>query len=115
MALGALAPHPTGDRGQGSWWVRMERMTASTSAPGEVQIDCVLFREYFIGQFSIGGDGPWERVGTPLVHVKVVLAQVKLVVEVVNSNGTKPAIPWGTGGTWDYHEVARAQVLESTA
>jgi len=93
-------------------------MTAGPDNSTPVEVAGILFREYFVGRFSVGGNGPWGsdpmRIRTPwsLTKVKVSLRPLQLVVEVTN-HGKPGNVPLGGGGSWSYHEVERAEVFES--
>ena len=99
------------------------RLWAVTTEPGEVaQVEVVgiLFREYFVGRFSVGGNGPWGsdpfRIQTrwTLARVKVSLRPARFTVEVTNRGGVG-SLALGDGGSWSYHEVRHAEVFESPA
>jgi hypothetical protein len=92
-------------------YVRLWTMATGPDAP--VEIDGILFREYFMGRFSIGGDGPWMMKGTPLTHAILKLGPARFVAEVLTTGIKAAANPLAAGGSWSYHEVEKAQVFKS--
>jgi hypothetical protein len=83
----------------------------ATEPPAPLEIDGILFRQYLIGRFSIGGDGPWNMRNTPLTYARLTLGPARFVTEVLNA-GINTAFA-GSGGSWSYREVEKAQVFKS--
>ena len=87
-------------------------MVASPAGSTSLEFEGILFRQYFIGRFAVGGNGSWgsspTRIQTPwtLTRVMVSLRPAQLVVEVISN-------PFGIGGAWRYHEVECAQAFWS--
>ena len=96
-------------------------------APSEpVVVEGLLFREYFVGRFSIGGNGLAVIHGSPPPpRARMTFSAQKLNVEISEPLilsatlarrliGTiKGALaPW-TGGSWSYHEFEQAQIFET--
>ena len=79
-----------------------------------VVVEGFLFREYFVGRFSIGGDGLAIRKGfTPLPKARMSLDAQNLNVEILIGTVKGGLTPWVTGGSWSYHEFEQAQVFEA--
>ena len=82
------------------------------AVPSEpVVVEGLLFREYFVGRFSIGGNG--LAVGhtlTPPPRARMTLGARKLNAEILIGTLKGAFAPW-TGGSWSYHEFERAQVF----
>jgi hypothetical protein len=90
-------------------------MAPDPAADVPTEFDGILFRQLFVGRFSIGGDGPWMMRGTPLTYASLKLGSIGLVAQVLTT-GVKAALsfnPFASGGSWGYHEVERVEVFES--
>ncbi len=80
-----------------------------------VEVPGILFRQYFVGRFAIGGDGTivnnyfHHYRNYHLTRVSVTLNAAQFVVEVLSNRMVRR----GTGGTWSYHEVKNAQLFVS--
>ena len=84
-------------------------------APSEpVVVEGFLFREYFVGGFSIGGDGLSVLHGSPPPPSgRMTFSAQKLNVEILIGTTINWALaPW-TGGSWSYHEFEQAQIFEA--
>jgi hypothetical protein len=93
-------------------------VSASSAADAPAEFDGVLFREFFVGRFSIGGDGPWLSTSrTPLTFARLKLGPGRFTIELLTSRPTAKFgllfNPLASGGSWSYREVERAQVFES--
>jgi hypothetical protein len=91
-------------------------MTADPAADNRSEFDGILFRELFIGRFSIGGDGPWMRTATPLTYASLKLGPTRFIVQVLNTGVSAALLTFNllaSGGSWSYHEVEKAEVFES--
>jgi hypothetical protein len=83
------------------------------------RVEGILFRQYFVGSFAVGGDGVWVNrpfhhyARWPLTRVSVTLDAARFVVDVLSDRTMRAKLRRGTGGTWSYHEVKRAQVFVS--
>lgn len=78
-----------------------------------VVVEGFLFREYFVGRFSIGGNGLAVAKGfTPLPRARLTLSAQKLNAEILVGTLKGFLAPW-TGGSWSYQEFEQAQVFEA--
>ena len=78
-----------------------------------VVVEGLLFREYFIGRFSIGGNGlAVGRTLTPAPRARLTLGAQDLTAEILVGTLKGAFAPW-TGGSWSYHEFEQAQVFET--
>jgi hypothetical protein len=97
------------------WYVRLSPMTTGPSADVPSEFYGVLFREFFIGRFSIGGDGPWMMTSSsPLTYATLQLGSVRFTVNILAS-ALQAALsfnPFASGGSWSYHEVERVERFE---
>lgn len=94
-------------------------MPASPIDATPVEIQGFLFREYFVGRFSVGGSGPKYslpgqiRASWRLPRVRIRFDQTRFVATSITSKGDASNFPLVTGGSWSYHEIQSAQIFES--
>ena len=94
-------------------------MPASQVEPTQIEVDAFLFREYFVGRFSVWGDGPkfsipgQIRAPWRLPHVTIRLDPTRLIAKSINTKGEPSFLHQTGGGSWNYHEIERAQLFES--
>jgi len=75
-------------------------------------VEGLLFREYFVGRFSISGNGLVSNALTPPPRARMTFGAQNLNAEILIGPLKGTFAPW-TGGSWSYHEFEQAQVFET--
>jgi hypothetical protein len=94
-------------------------MSTSPTDATPAEVEGILFREYFVGRFSVWGNGPKYampgqiRAPWRLAHARIRLGTTRLVAETINSKGEPSLLHQTEGGSWSYHEIESAQIFES--
>lgn len=94
-----------------SAWAMMFDVDSAPKSASEFEVPGVLFRQYLIGGFAVGGDGLANAAG---VHVLVTLTDRRIETPKIKRDGTVKSLSSDFPiESWNYSEVNHADVFKS--